>query len=168
MVNQLLMMAPSSDEVPRAPVLIADVVIDACRQSAAANGNGVIVSWDGIGPLGHAVVEGTSDRLKQLFLILLDNAVKYTPAGGRVDVSGTIDGRTVTVMVDDTGIGIPREDQPRVFDRFFRSRNAQFREGSGLGLAIARHISEQHGGGIQIASEPGEGSRFTVTLPRLA
>lgn len=168
MVNQLLMMAPSSDEVPRGAVLIADVVIDACRQSATANGNSVIVSWDGIAPLGHAVVEGTSDRLRQLFLILLDNAVKYTPAGGRVDVSGTVDGRTVSVMVDDTGIGIPREDQPRVFDRFFRSGNARFREGSGLGLAIARHISEQHGGGIHIDSEPGEGSRFTVTLPRLA
>jgi len=168
MVNQLLMMAPSSDEAVRGPVLIADVLVDACRQSAAANGNSVIISWGGIGPLGHAVVDGTSDRLKQLFLILLDNAVKYTPAGGRVDVSGAIDNHTVTVTVSDTGIGISQGDQPRVFDRFFRSENARFLEGSGLGLAIARHISKQHGGEIRVDSELGRGSRFTITLPRLA
>ncbi|HEY3209872.1 MAG TPA: HAMP domain-containing sensor histidine kinase [Actinomycetota bacterium] len=167
MVNQLLMMAPSSDELPRRPVLIAEVVVDACRQTAAAE-NGATVSWDGIHALDDAVVDGTSDRLKQLFLILLDNAVKYTPAGGRIDVSGAVDGRTVTVTVADTGIGIAHDELPQVFDRFFRSENARSREGSGLGLSIARHISEQHGGELQVESELGRGSRFTVTLPRLA
>jgi signal transduction histidine kinase len=167
MVNQLLMMAPSSNELPRGPVLIAEVVADACRQTAAA-GNGATVSWNGIDALDDAVVDGTSDRLKQLFLILLDNGVKYTPAGGRIDVSGAVDGRTMTVTVADTGIGIAPDEQPRVFDRFFRSENARAREGSGLGLAIARHISEQHGGRIHVESELGRGSRFTVTLPRLA
>jgi two-component system OmpR family sensor kinase len=167
MVNQLLMMAPSRDELPRGPVLLAEVVVDACRQAAAVE-NGATVSWDGTHGLEDAVVDGTSDRLKQLFLILLDNAVKYTPAGGRIDVSGAVDGGTVTVTVADTGIGIPREEQAQVFDRFFRSENARSREGSGLGLAIARHISEQHGGAIQVHSEFGRGSRFTVTLPRLA
>jgi two-component system OmpR family sensor kinase len=167
MVNQLLLMAPSSDDIPGGPVLIAELVVDACRQTAATE-NGATVSWDGVTALDDAVVDGTSDRLKQLFLILLDNAVKYTPAGGRIDVSGTVDEGTVTITVADTGIGIPREELPRVFDRFFRSENARSREGSGLGLAIARHISEQHGGAIQVESELGRGSRFTVTLPRLA
>lgn len=167
MVNQLLMMAPSSDELPREPVLIGEVVIDACRQTAAVE-NGASVSWEGIHALDDAVVDGTEDRLKQLFLILLDNAVKYTPAGGRIDVSGAIDGRSVTVTVADTGIGIAQKDQSHVFDRFFRSENARSREGSGLGLAIARHISEQHGGAIHVQSELGGGSRFTVILPRLA
>jgi two-component system, OmpR family, sensor kinase len=167
MVNQLLMLAPSEDEVPKEPILIADLVTDAARQAAAADGNGLVISWEGMEPLGQVVVEGSADRLRQLFLILLDNAAKYTPAGGRVDVTGTAEGHAVEVTVSDTGIGIPREDLPRVFDRFFRSGNARFQDGSGLGLAIARHIVEQHGGRIRVESDPGRGSRFTVTLPRV-
>ena len=102
-----------------------------------------------------------------MFLILLENAFKYTPDGGRVEVSSTLKGDRVTITVADTGIGIAEADLPKVFDRFYRAENARFRSGLGLGLSIAQGIAEQHGGTITVDSTPGRGSRFIVTLPLL-
>ncbi len=121
----------------------------------------------GMESLEGVLVWGNSDYLKQLFLILLDNAFKYTPADGTVEVSGSRNESTVTITVADTGIGIASNDLPCIFDRFYRAENARFCSGTGLGLAIAQRITEQHRGKIEAVSELGKGSRFTVTLPLL-
>ena len=110
---------------------------------------------------------GNPDYIKQLFLILLDNAFKYTPATGKVEIVGSLDRGIVTITVADTGIGIPPGDLPRIFERFHRAENARFQPGAGLGLAIAQRIVEQHGGKIEVESALGQGSRFRVTLPCL-
>jgi len=112
-------------------------------------------------------VIGDPARLHQLALNLLGNAVKYTPAGGLVRVTvGARDG-AACLEVADTGVGIPTEDLPRVFDRFYRADEARSRAagGAGLGLAIARWCAEAHGGQISVQSRPGAGSVFTVWLP---
>ncbi len=117
---------------------------------------------------GDAVVKGDPDYLKQLFLILLDNAVKCTPAGGQVVVTGALDGDMVSVTVADTGMGIPHAELDKIFDRFYQAENARAQDGTGLGLSIAREIASQHAGSIAVDSEPGHGSCFTVTLPLFA
>ncbi|HEX2187509.1 MAG TPA: ATP-binding protein [Longimicrobiaceae bacterium] len=121
----------------------------------------------GAGAAG-AVVTGEERPLRQLFLNLVSNAVKFTDAGTvtlRVAEAGG-DGGGVEVAVEDTGAGIPPEDLPRVFDRFYRGEEARSRAGgTGLGLAIARMVAERHGGEIRAESEPGRGSAFTVRLP---
>lgn len=114
-------------------------------------------------------VLGDADRLKQLMLNLMTNAVKYTNPGGMVVVGlKQVDGRAV-ITVRDTGIGISAEDLPRVFDRFYRVNKARSRErgGAGLGLAIAKSIALAHGGDIRVESQVGVGSVFTVELPVL-
>jgi signal transduction histidine kinase len=120
-----------------------------------------------IGHLEPAVVHGDPDRLKQLMLILLDNAIKYTPPGGQIVVSLQKNSSSVEVAVRDTGIGIPKEDLPRVFDRFYRADPARTRDpgGTGLGLSIAKWIAEQHGGAVTLSSQPGKGTIATVQLP---
>ena len=112
-------------------------------------------------------VSGDPHALRRLFLILLDNAVKYTPAGGRIDVTVREHGESAVGEVRDSGIGIASDDLPHVFDRFYRADRARSREhgGAGLGLAIARWIAESHGGAISVASEVERGSRFEVRLP---
>jgi heavy metal sensor kinase len=112
-------------------------------------------------------VAGDAQALRRLFLILLDNAVKYTPAGGRVEVALRAHGDDVVGEVRDNGIGISPHDLPHVFDRFYRADRARSRElgGAGLGLSIARWIVESHGGAIVVASELERGSRFEVRLP---
>jgi signal transduction histidine kinase len=169
LVTQLLVMARGDRDpsIDRVPILIADVAGDACRQ-CAANQDGVEVEWQGLATVRDAVVEGDGDDLKELFLILLDNAVKYTPPGGTVQVIAATNETGLSVSVVDNGIGIPAEDISRVFDRFYRAANARARGGTGLGLAIARQIAQQHGGTVEVESEVGRGSRFTVTLPRIA
>jgi signal transduction histidine kinase len=114
-----------------------------------------------------ATVVGDRDRLKQLLLVLLDNAVKYTPPEGEVRLAVRRDGATAEVVVADTGIGIGPEDLPRVFERFYRADPARGRDtgGTGLGLPIARWIAEQHGGEVRLESAPGRGTRATVRLP---
>ncbi|MCA9971504.1 MAG: PAS domain-containing protein [Anaerolineales bacterium] len=106
-------------------------------------------------------------RLRQLFLNLVGNAVKYTPAGGGVTVTLRARDGAVAVDVTDTGIGIPAADLPHIFDKFYRVRGAASAdvEGTGLGLAIAQSIAEAHNGRIAVRSREGEGSTFTVTLP---
>ena len=112
-------------------------------------------------------VRADEQKLKQLMLILVDNAVKYTPAGGSVTVllSEPVEG-WARFAVQDTGIGIAPEDQDRIFDRFYRVDKARSREmgGNGLGLAIAQEIVNLHGGKIRVQSEPGKGTMFTVDL----
>jgi len=168
MVAQLLILARSDAAVAAAhePVLLGDIVVEVCRQRPPT-GSALVLECQGMESLEGALVLGTPDYLRQLFLILLDNAFKYTALDGRVEVSGALNEETVTVTVADTGIGIAASDLLRIFDRFYRAENARSRPGAGLGLAIAQRIAEQHGGKIQVESELGQGSRFTVTLPLL-
>jgi len=109
-------------------------------------------------------------RIRQLMLNLLTNAVKYTPAGGRVRLSLSEEPTRVLLAVSDTGIGIAPGDLPHIFDRFYRADIARTRTGeragAGLGLAICRWIAEAHGGSIDVQSRPGRGTTFTVSLPR--
>ena len=111
-------------------------------------------------------VRGDATSLERLFLILLDNAVKYTPGGGKIEVQLRADGRMAVVSVRDTGIGIDAGDIPHIFERFFRADKARSRElgGTGLGLCIGRWIAEAHGGEIRVTSELGKGSTFDVHL----
>jgi heavy metal sensor kinase len=118
-------------------------------------------------PNGAVHVHGDSRALRQLLLILLDNAVKYTPAGGRIEIAIADTDAHASLSVRDTGIGIPAEDVPHIFDRFYRVDRARSRAqgGAGLGLAIGRWIAEAHGGGIFVESELERGSVFSVRLP---
>ncbi|MGB4863897.1 MAG: HAMP domain-containing sensor histidine kinase [Tepidiformaceae bacterium] len=115
-------------------------------------------------------VEGDRHRLRQLGAILLDNAIKYTEPGGRVELHCIQSGKWVEFSVTDTGPGIPGHLQSKIFDRFVRADAARTRAtgGAGLGLAIAKWIAEAHGGRIAVESEPGAGTKFTVRLPALA
>jgi two-component system phosphate regulon sensor histidine kinase PhoR len=106
-------------------------------------------------------------RLAEVLQNLLDNAIQYTPFAGQIMISASADQAEVTFTVSDTGIGIPKADQPRIFERFYRVDAARSREvgGTGLGLAIAKHLVEYHGGRIWVESEIGQGSQFSFTVP---
>lgn len=116
-------------------------------------------------PAGH-VVSGDAQRLQRMAANLLDNAVKYTPSGGKVTaaVKGTED--SVVITVSDTGIGISEDDLHHIFERFYRCDQSRSQSGTGLGLSLAKAIAEAHGGSITVSSSPGKGSMFTITLPR--
>jgi signal transduction histidine kinase len=112
-------------------------------------------------------VAGSGRDLALLVRNLIDNAVRYTPSGGRVDVSVSAEDGQVVLRVADTGMGIPQRDLSRVFERFYRVDRARSREtgGTGLGLAIVRHVAENHGGEVTVQSELSAGSTFVVRLP---
>jgi two-component system sensor histidine kinase CiaH len=110
-------------------------------------------------------VEADPDRVQQALLILLDNAIKHTPAGGRVTVHVDHHGPVAMIHVADTGAGIAAEDLPRIFDRFYRSDKARSDGGTGLGLAIAKMLVEAHGGHLALASKIGAGTQVTISLP---
>ena len=114
-------------------------------------------------------IYGDPDRIKQLLLNLIDNAIKYTPLGGKVMLALSKANGWACVEISDTGIGIPPEDLPHIFDRFYRVDKARTRQqgGSGLGLSIAKSIAKAHGGDIRVRSKVGEGTTFTVMLPIL-
>jgi two-component system OmpR family sensor kinase len=118
--------------------------------------------------LPKAEVEATFDRDRafQAAAILLDNAVRYTPEGGHVTVSVREDSDRVALEVSDTGVGIPEDQLPLIFERFHRADPSRSKGGAGLGLSIARQIAESHGGQIRVKSTPGTGSMFTLLLPR--
>jgi len=107
------------------------------------------------------------DRLHQVVKNLLSNAIKYSPEGGTVEVETGVEGKYLTISVTDHGIGIPREELPRIFERFTRTERQEVLgvSGTGLGLAIVKHLVELHGGKLSVRSEPGQGSTFTVYLP---
>jgi signal transduction histidine kinase len=114
-----------------------------------------------------ARVRGSARDLALLTRNLVDNAIRYTAPGGRVEVALVDEGPEVVLSVEDSGIGIPTRDLPRIFERFYRVDRARSREtgGTGLGLAIVKHVVENHGGRISVDSELGRGTRFEVRLP---
>ena len=150
--------------VAHEPVYLDDLVSDAVASAGvAAEARGVRLS---VGEFDETPVVGDAPLLRQLLIILVQNAVKYTPAGGDVRVDVHAPGGQPTVVVEDTGIGIAGEELPRVFERFYRGENARgVAEGAGLGLSIARRIAEEHQARIALASEVGRGTRVAVTFP---
>ena len=157
----LLAQADAGVQIQKQIVELDTLLLDVYRQARLTTA-GVKVS---LGSEDQAQVLGDPDRLKQLFLNLMDNAIKYTPSGGEVTLAFTREGAWVRVAVADTGVGIPAQDLPKVFDRFYRVDKARSRGpssfddrsggsggGTGLGLAIVKWIVDQHGGRIEVKS----------------
>jgi signal transduction histidine kinase len=170
LVDGLLLLAAADENrlaVSRQPVFLDDLLVQAselARTLAASKG----VTLE-LGDFDEAPVEADPDLVRHLFLILLENAVKYTPSGGTVYAGVTADDARCRVTVRDTGPGIPPETLPHVFERFYRGDPARQREGgSGLGLAIAKSIADAHGADIGIESEVGHGTTVRVSLARAA
>jgi signal transduction histidine kinase len=135
--------------------------VDAAR--ARADQRQVFVE---VGAFEEARISGDAALVRQLLLIVLDNALKFTLAGGRVRLDVSAQNGRAAVVVTDTGLGIPAEQLPHVFERFYRGERARHEaEGAGLGLAIARWIADVHGAEIAIASEPGRGTRVAISFP---
>ncbi|OLB76176.1 MAG: hypothetical protein AUI14_19535 [Actinobacteria bacterium 13_2_20CM_2_71_6] len=167
-VRELLILAraDAGATIEPRPVRLADVLAVACRHAERMTGGlRLVVDPDAETALCDAVVAGDPDYLQQVLLILLDNAVKYTPPPGQVRISARIEDRHAEISVADTGIGIPPEDTDRIFERFYRGRNAAASTGTGLGLAIASWVIAQHAGRLALTSTPGVGSRFSILLP---
>jgi two-component system sensor histidine kinase BaeS len=118
--------------------------------------------------LTPVVVPGDPDRLHQVVTNLLTNALKFTPAGGRVQVETGPDGDGASLSVTDSGAGIPPDELPHVFDRFWRGSQAATIAGSGIGLTVVQRLVEAHRGAVRIESHPGAGTRVMLTLPGAA
>ena len=146
-------------------VAVADVVTGAVEHlhSTALQKGLELRSFPG----SSVTISADEDLLLQLLLNLLDNSIKYTPRGGQVDVGWSVSEDRVKLWVRDTGVGIPEEHIPLIFDRFYRVDRSRSRSdgGVGLGLAISRWIAAAHGGSMHVESTPGEGSTFTVLVP---
>ena len=170
LVDSLLLLARADSgeegQQPRMSINLSALCQDAAdRAVELASAKGISVSND-LGPTS-IVVDGDETALRRLLLILVDNAIKYTPAGGSVSIQLAPEENAALIRITDTGIGIAPADLPYVFDRFWRADKVRPRAtgGTGLGLAIARWIVNRHGGVIVVSSEVGRGSAFTVTLP---
>jgi signal transduction histidine kinase len=149
----------------RQPVDLEPLCLEALELGVRlAKGKGVSVSMGATAP---APVQGDAGALRRAVLNLVDNAVKYTPAGGSVVVSLERSGERVAIIVEDTGIGIDPADAERIFEPFVRLDAGRSRDtgGSGLGLSIARSIVLAHRGTLEVESRAGGGSRFTIDLP---
>jgi two-component system OmpR family sensor kinase len=150
------------------PVALQSLVEDIHRQATLLGQDRNIAVV--LGTVMPAVVQGDELRLRELLLNLVENAVKYSHPGGKVEIALVTDSRHASLSVTDQGIGIAPEDQARIFDRFYRTDLARShtKKGTGLGLAICAWIAEAHGGRIDVKSDIGHGSVFTVTLPLAA
>jgi signal transduction histidine kinase len=148
-------------QLRREPVALHDVVaraVDLYHDVAEAKGIALAVNAE-----DHVVVTADRTRLEQVAANLIDNAIKYTPSGGRVDVDARRSGDTAVLR--DTGQGIPPEELPRIFDRLFRGDRSRTERGLGLGLSLVKAIVEAHGGTVEADSGRERGSTFTVSLP---
>jgi len=167
LVNDLLLLAQTDAglKLHQQPVELDTLLLEVYRQ-AQVMAQGITVR---LGAEDQALVLGDADRLRQLLLNLVDNALKHTVAEtGEVTLTLRRTGGWVRVSVEDNGAGIPTEDLPHIFERFYRADPSRSRPGgSGLGLAIARWVAEAHGGRIEVESQVGKGSIFTLWLPEL-
>lgn len=159
----------STKEAPSPRLDLDSLLLEVFRQyrgTDAENHSGPRLTLQHITPVQ---VYGEADRLKQVIVALLDNAFKYTPAGGSIVLSLSVDRQEAILQISDTGIGIAPQDLPHIFERFYRADRARSREqgGSGLGLAIAWSIIQEHHGKVAIESTPGKGSTFSISLPRV-
>lgn len=168
-VADLLLLDPGAQRPggPPVPVDLAALTTTAVADvTATAQAKGLILTVEA----APARVAGEADRLTRAVRNLLDNAVKFTPAGGRIECRVAAGPETATIEVTDTGIGVPADDLPGLFTPFHRGANAmdQAVQGSGLGLAIVHDIVTEHGGAVSVRSEAGRGSTFTVSLPAIS
>jgi two-component system sensor histidine kinase CiaH len=168
LVNGLLTLAHkkhTEDATSFAALSVRELIQEAVtrmQKVAKAHGNPLEVTVQDV------TIQGDSWRLTELLVILTDNAIKYSPKGSPVLIVATAKDRHVLLTVEDSGTGIPPDDLPHIFDRFYRadhSRSKERIEGYGLGLSIAQQIAEAHQGKIEVESMVGKGSRFTVKLP---
>jgi heavy metal sensor kinase len=169
LIEQLMFLARAdsgAETLHFAATNVAEVLREACHQGSALAEAKQIGFQEHIS--GDSMwIQGDAGSLRRLFLILIDNAVKYTPANGQVEVSLQRNDGYAVAQVRDTGIGIAEADLPSVFERFYRADKARTREsgGVGLGLSIGRWITEVHAGTIEVHSSPGRGSSFQIRLP---
>ena len=168
-VDSLLVLARADageQQIDTARIFLDDIAVDAAGAAQiVARQKNVQVTVD---QFEEAPVEGDPTLIRQLIMIVLDNAVKFTDAGGQVHVRVSMHEGAPTFAVEDTGIGIKQEELPRVFQRFFRGETARSRtDGAGLGLSIASWIAREHGADISLSSEPGKGTKVVVTFPRV-
>lgn len=170
MVEELLELSRiESGRVPLrlAPVDPADLLAAAVeRLGVQAERAGLTISIDCPSDLPPVLADAA--RLQQVLVNLLHNAIKFTPSGGQIRLSAAAQPGQVVFSVQDTGVGIPVEDRPRIFERFFKADRARAGGGTGLGLAIARHLVEAHGGRIWVESVEGRGSVFSFEIPAAA
>jgi signal transduction histidine kinase len=153
--------ADTGQAVKTEPVAVQGTIEDVVRQTQRL-APGHAISVDSVADL---VVLAERDMLKQVLLILLDNAVNYTPVGGRITVSAEGTDKNVVIRVRDTGVGIPASALPHIFTRFWRPDTQRTGGGAGLGLSIAQSLVEAYHGTIEVDSVVGKGSTFTVKLP---
>jgi signal transduction histidine kinase len=111
------------------------------------------------------IVQGDQERLLQMLANLVDNAIKYTPAGGRVEINASANHSSVLLTVSDSGAGIPPEDVHKIWDRSFRGDKSRTQRGLGLGLSLVKAVVMAHGGTIDVASVQGQGTKFSINLP---
>jgi two-component system, OmpR family, sensor kinase len=169
MVGDLLLLAQAeSGKIPldMRPVALDTVLLEVFQQMRLLAGDRLLVK---LVDIDQVVVNGDRDRLKQVFLNIGSNAIKYTPAGGQIQVGLSKSGSQVRVVVTDSGPGIPAQDIPHIFERFYRGEKSRTRSrdggGFGLGLSIAYWIVHNHGGRIEVDSKVGNGTTFCVWLP---
>jgi signal transduction histidine kinase len=168
MINTMLMISKTEagvDKPIREKIDLARLVGEACALfGTAAEDKGLTLNCD---IPGKCAILGDNRMVQRMLSNLLDNAIKYTDPRGTVRVSvSECNGNKIAITVKDTGIGIPQEDLPHIFERFYRCDRSRSEAGAGLGLSLAKTIARAHGGDITVVSRPGEGSAFTVTLPR--
>jgi heavy metal sensor kinase len=169
LIEQLLVLARSDGGSAVLPMVRTDLtepLRSACQQASVLAGEKQLAFSECV-PEKPLWVQGDSPSLERLFLVLLDNAVKYTPGGGRIEVRLNSEDGFAVAAIHDTGIGVLPEDLPHIFERFYRADRARTRDlgGSGLGLAIGNWVAQVHGGEIRVQSEPSRGSCFEVRLP---
>ncbi len=168
LIDDLLLLARAdagADQLARELVDLAGVLSEVCEETRVlAQSRGVALRTQ---PFPDAAVQGDAPALHRLVLVILENAIKYTPSGGTIQVSMETVSDQVYVAIQDTGIGISSEDLPHIFDRFRRASKDRSRQagGTGLGLAIAQWIAGRHAGEVTVRSEVNVGSTFTLRLP---
>jgi len=169
LVEKLMLLARAdagAEMLQRGSMNLADGLKEACDDGRVLAQSKQLAFQQNIST-STMIVDGDPHALHRLFLILIDNAVKYTPSGGSITVSLNRNGNSAVAEFHDNGIGIATEDLPHIFDRFYRADKARSREfgGVGLGLSIALWVAEAHGGSIEVQSSPGAGSVFRVRIP---